>query len=152
AFSCCGQPVSAQDQSTQASKTSESSKSTTEFKVDNVSPSRTTESHTTTGNRRVDHLQIERIGPDGDYQPYSDTETETIQENPTTTRVVVRTYVWDADRRRNLVRLTQEESHSSPNGDSHLVRNTSEADANGNLQGALREVVDTTNSAPNTQQ
>jgi len=152
AFSCCGHVVCAQVSNAQANKASESSQSTTEFKADNVSPSRTTESHATIGNRQVDNQHIERIGPNGDYQPYSDTEKETIQENSTTTRVVVRTYIWDADRRRHLVRLTQEESQSSSNGDSHLVRMTSNSDANGNLQVALREVADATNTSPNTQQ
>jgi hypothetical protein len=144
-FFCFGQVVCAQAPNTQASKT-------TEFRADNVSPSRTTESHTTIGNRRVDSQLVERVSPDGEYQPYSDTETETLEVNPTTTRVVVRTYAWDADRRKSLVKLTEEESHGTMNGDSHLVRTTSNADANGNLQAALREVADTKNTSPTTQE
>src|SRR5262249_53739590 len=89
-----GQLLCARGANAQASK-AESSKTTTEFRADNVSPSRTTESHATIGNRQVDNQHIERMGPNGDYQPYSDTEKETIQENSTTTRVVVRTYIWD---------------------------------------------------------
>lgn len=147
-----GQVVCAQAENTQGNKTAESSKSTTEFKVDNVTPLRITESHTTIGNRSIENQHVERIGPDGDYQPYSDTETETIQVNPTTTRVIMHTYVWDADRRRNLVQLREEESHSSANGDSHLVRTTSNADANGNLQVKQREVADTKNTSPTTQE
>jgi hypothetical protein len=147
-----GQAVCAQSQNTQGNETTESSKSTTEVKVDNVSPSRTTESHATIGNRQLDSQRVERIGPDGAYQPYSETETETIQVNPATTRVVVRTYFWDFERRRDLARFTEEESHRSANGDSHLVRVTSDMDANGNLKVAVREVADTKNTSPTTQE
>jgi hypothetical protein len=151
-FFSFGQVVCAQAQNTQGNETTEYSKSTTELRVDNVSPSRTTETHATIGNRSIDNQQIERTGPDGHYQPYSDIETETVQVNPTTKRVVVRTYLWDADRRRNLVQLREEESHSSANGDSHLVRTTFNADANGNLQVAAREVGETKSTSPTTQE
>ena len=147
-----GQVICAEAQNTQANNATESSRSTTEFRVDNLSPLRTTESHETRGNRTLENQHVERIGPDGDYQPYSDTETETLQVNPTTTRVFVRTYVWDANRRRNLVQLKEEESHNLADSDSHLVRTISHADANGNLQVMLREVADTKTTSANTQE
>lgn len=151
-FFSFGQVICAEAQSTQANQAPESSRSTTEFKADNVSPLRTTESKATIGNRTLEKQHVERIGPDGAYQPYSDTETETIQVNPTTTRVVVRAYVWDANLRRNLVQLREEESHNLANGDSQLVRTTSHADANGNLQVVLREVADTKTTSATTQE
>ena len=50
------------------------------------------ESHSKSGNRSVDKQRVEVLGPDGHYQPDSDTETETIKVNDSTTRTVVRTY------------------------------------------------------------
>ena len=61
------------------------------------------------------------MGSNGEYQPDSDTETETIHVNATTTRTVVRTYSWDANGRRNLVQVTEEEARSSASGDTQVV-------------------------------
>src|SRR5262249_32538975 len=55
---------------------------TSEQAEQNVTPSRTTESHTKSGNRTVDKQKVEVLGPNGRYQPFLETETETIQVDP----------------------------------------------------------------------
>jgi hypothetical protein len=95
---------------------------------------------------------VEVLGPDGRYQPGSDTETETTQVNATTTRTVVRAYGWDANGQRYLMKVTEEEARGSASGDVHVVRTTSSSDANGNLRVALREVADTTKTSPDAQE
>jgi hypothetical protein len=95
---------------------------------------------------------VEVLGPDGRYQPGSDTETETTHVNATTTRTVVRTYGWDANGQRYLMKVTEEEARGSASGDAHVVRTTSSSDANGNLQVVLREVADTKKTSPDAQE
>src|ERR1700739_3884996 len=130
---CAGSVVSAHAQDAQP-KTNESWTVTTQTSQDNTNPSRTTESHAKSGDRSMDKQRIEVLGPDGEYQPYSDTEKKTIHVNATTTHTVVRTYSWDANGRRNLVQVTEEEARSSASGDAQAVRTTSKSDVNGNLQ------------------
>lgn len=115
-------------------------------------PLRTTESHTKSGNLNVDKQTVEVQGPDGRYQPYLDTETETVQVNATTIRKIVRTYGRDSDGRRNLTQVTEDESQSSANGDGKVVRTTSNPDLNGGLQLVQREVSDTRKTGPNTEE
>ena len=116
---CVGSAVCVRAQDAQANKTDESWTTTTQTSVDHANPSRTLESHSKSDNRSVDKQRVEVLGSDGRYQPYYDTETETIQVNATTTRTVVREYRWDTDGRRNLLQVTEQESQSSPNGDTH---------------------------------
>ena len=70
-----------------------------------ANPSRTTESHTSSGNRTVDKQKLEVLGPNGTYQPASETETETVQVDASTTRTVVRTFQWDGNGQRTLARV-----------------------------------------------
>jgi len=148
---CAGSVVSAQAQDAQPN-TSESWTATTHTSRDNTNPSRTTESHAKSGNRSVDKQSIEVLGPDGEYQRYSDTEKETILVNATTTRTVVRTYSWDANGKRNLVQVTEEEARSSASGDAQVVRTTSNSDVNGNFQVVQRAVADTRKTSPDAQE
>ena len=149
---CVGSVVCAQAQDAQPNNTNESWTATTQTSVDNTNPSRTTESHAKSGNRSVDKLSVEVLGPNGRYQPDYETEKETVQVNATTTRTVVRTYRWDVNGRRNLVQVTEEEAQSSASGDAQVVRTTSSSDANGNLQVMQREVADTRKTSPNAQE
>ena len=89
---CVGSVVVARAQDSQSNKGDESWTTTAESKTENSNPSRTMQSHTKSGNRTVDKERVEVLGPDGHYQPDSDTETETIHVNDSTTRTVVRTY------------------------------------------------------------
>src|SRR5260370_42331699 len=149
---CVGSAARAQAQDAQPKSVDESWTETTQTHVDNTSPLRTTESHSKSGNRSVDKQRVEVLGPDGRYQPGSDTETETIHVNATTTRTVVRTYGWDASGQRYLMKVTEEEARSSASGDVHEMRTTSSSDANGNLQVVLREVADTKKTSPDAQE
>ena len=147
-----GPAVCVRAQDAQTNKTDESWTTTTQTSIDHANPSRTLESHSKTDNRSVDKQRIEVLGSDGRYQPYYDTETETIQVNATTTRTVVREYRWDTNGRRNLLQVTEQESQSSSNGDSHVVSTTSSADVDGNLHLAQREVADTRKASPDVQE
>jgi hypothetical protein len=142
--------VRAQD--AQPNNTDESWTTATETHIDNTTPSRTTESHSKSGNRSVDKQRLEVLGPDGRYQPDSETEKETIHVNATTTRTVVRTYGWDGNGQRYLVQVSEEEARGSAGGDAQVVRTTSSSDVNGNLQVVLREVADTKKTSPDTQE
>ena len=44
----------------------------------------TVESHVQEGNRSVDKQSVERLGLGGHFEPYQDTETESVQVNSTT--------------------------------------------------------------------
>jgi hypothetical protein len=149
---CVGSAVCVRAQDAQANKTDEPWTATTQTSIDHANPSRTLESHSKSDNRSVDKQRVEVLGSDGRYQPYYDTETETIQVNATTTRTVVREYRWDTNGRRNLLQVTEQESQSSSNGDSHVVSTTSSADVNGNLHLAQREVADTRKASPDVQE
>ncbi len=143
---CVGSAARVRAQDDQPRGVDESWTATTQTHVDNTNPLRTTESHSKSGNRSLDRQRVEVLGPDGRYQPGSDTETETIHINATTTRTVVRTYGWDGNGQRYLMKVTEEEARGSASGDVHEVRTTSSSDANGNLHVVLREVADTKTS------
>jgi hypothetical protein len=78
-------------------------------------PYRTTESHVKSGNRTVDNKTVEVRGPDGKYEFYFRVETETIQENPTFTRSIIRTYIPALDRNEHLTQITEVDAHDSDN-------------------------------------
>lgn len=147
-----GSASCARAQDAQPKNTHESWTTITQTHIDNTTPSRTTESHTKSGNRSIDKQRLEVLGPDGRYQPDSDTEKEIIQVDATTTRTVVRTYGWDGNGRRYLVQVSEEEARRSAGGDVHIVRTTSSSDVNGNLQVMLREVGDTKKTSPDAQE
>jgi hypothetical protein len=50
---------------------------------------------------------VEVRGPDGTYQLYYRTETETIQESPTLTRCITRTYNPNLDRNEHLTQIVE---------------------------------------------
>lgn len=139
-------------QSQQQTGTDESWSSTKENSSQNVNPSRTTESHTKSGNRTVDKQRIEVLGPNGGYQPASETETETVQVNDTTTRTVLRTYQWNGNGQRILSQVTEQESRTTPSGNTHVESKTSGADADGHFQLIQRQVSDTKNLGPGVQE
>jgi hypothetical protein len=149
---CVAAAVCAQAQEPQKSSGDESWSTTKENSAQNVNPSRTTESHTKSGNRTVDKQKLEVLGPNGRYQPFSETETETIQVDATTTKTVVRTYQWNGNGQRVLAQVTEENSRTTTRGDTRVERKTSNADVNGNLQVARREVEDTKKVSPGVEE
>jgi hypothetical protein len=144
--------VRVQAQDPQKSSADESWTTIRENSAQNVNPSRTTESHTKSGNRTVDNRKLEVLGLNGRYEPFSETETETIQVDATTTRTVVRTYQWNGNGQRTLAQVTEENSRTTASGDVRMERKTSSADVNGNFQVVRREIADTKKISPDVQE
>ena len=134
--------LAGQTSDAQASE-SQSSTKTTESHSANMNPTRTTESHQKSANGTVDHQIVERLGPDGHYEPYYDIERQSVQVNGTTTRTIERTFARDASGQQILTRVTEEEKQSLPAGGEKVVRTMSNADLDGRLRVAQREVTDT---------
>jgi hypothetical protein len=125
---------------------------TTESKILNTNPSRTIESHTKNGDRTVDGQSIQVRGLDGHFEPYEDIEKETVQVGANTVRTTTRTFGRDARGAKTLVRITEEEKDTLPNGDSKVVRVTSSAGMNSTFQVAEHEIVETKRIGPNVEE
>jgi hypothetical protein len=117
--------------------------STTDLNSNNANPTRRSESHTQSGNRTIDTKSLQRRGSNGDFEPYQDIESETIKVNSTTTRTTIRTFGRDSDGRKTLVQVREEETRTTPGGDSSVSRTVSNPDANGRLQPVQRETSQT---------
>ena len=138
----------AQTPYTEAGDANQSWTTGTESRAANTNPTRTTESHTQSGNRTVDSQNVERLGPNGHYEPYFETEKESAQVTPTTTRTVERTFGRDGSGQKILTQVTEEERQSLPGGNEKLVRITSNSNLDGRLQVVQREVAETKKSSP----
>jgi hypothetical protein len=125
---------------------------TTESHPANLNPTRTTESHQGSSKESVDKQTVERLGADGHYEPYYDIEKESVQVNGTTVRTIERTFARDASGQRILTQVTEEDKQSLPAGGEKVVRTTSNADLNGHLQVAQREVTNTKKISPELQE
>jgi hypothetical protein len=144
--SLCAQTSSAQ------TTDSKSWTTTTESHTSDTNPMRTTESHKQSANGTVDSQSIERLGPDGHYEPFYDIEKESVQVNDTTIRTVERTFNRDGSGQRVLTQVTEEEKQSLPAGGEKVVRTTSDADLDGHLRFVQREVADTQRPSPDAQE
>jgi hypothetical protein len=107
-----------------------------------MNPTRTTETHTEIDGRVVDKTSVERLGPDGRYVPYSETEKESIRVNDTTVRNIERTFGRDSDGSRTLIQEEQQELRSLPGDELKVTRTISSPDANGAMQVVRRELED----------
>lgn len=143
AYFCAYPALWAQSSDSQTSDADRSWTATTESQSDNVNPTRTTESHTRTGNRTLDSKSVQRRGPNGHLEPYQDIETETVKVDATTVRTTTRAFARDANGDKILVQTTEEEKRTSPGGDSSVVRSISNPDGNGKLQLVQRQVEET---------
>lgn len=133
----------------QASDTSKSWSATTEQRGSgNTNPTRTAETHREADGRTVDKQAVERIGPDGRYEPYLDIEKESVKVDASTIRVTQRTFGRDSEGNRVLTQVTEEEKRTSQGGDVKSVRITSDPDANGRLQVVQRETQETKKTSP----
>jgi hypothetical protein len=119
---------------------------------DNLNPTRTSETHTEAGGRTVDNQSIENMGVDGRYAPYLDLQRETVRVDANTVRTVERAFGRDSDGQKALVQVTEEEKRTLPGGEVKVVRTTSNPDANGGLQIVQREIQDTKQISPTTQE
>jgi len=143
--------LSAQTPDAQASE-SQSWTKTSESHMANTNPTRTTESHKQSANGTVDNQTVERMGADGHYEPYYEVEKESVQVNDTTIRTIERTFARDASGQKILTQVTEEEKQSLPAGGEKVVRTTSNADLDGHLQVAQREVTNTKKINPEVQE
>jgi hypothetical protein len=149
---CVGSAVCVQAQNPQQSGGDESWTATRDTTSQYANSSRTTESHTKSGNRTVDKQRMEFLGPNGGYQPTSETETETVQVDATTTRTVVRTYQWDGNGQRTLARVSEQESRTTAGGGVRTENKISASDGNGHFQVIRREVADTKTVSPGVEE
>ncbi len=115
-------------------------------------PTRTTETHTQSGDRTVDNQSVQAMGTDGHYEPYLDVQKETIKIDANTVRTVEHTFGRDSEGRKTLVQVTEEERRTLPGGEVKVVRTTSDPDANGALQTVQQEVRDTRQISPSVQE
>lgn len=120
---------------------------TGEMSTAGANPSRTTESYSKSGNRTFYKKTTEVLGPDGEYEPYFETETETIAESPTATKSITRTYNPNANGDEQLTQITESETQNSADGSARTVETTSKPDLGGNLEVVAREITATTKSA-----
>src|SRR5258706_9533756 len=94
---CLGSSLALRAQTDSAPGANQSWTATTDLNSNNANPTRATESHTQSGNRTLDSHSLQRRGPNGEYEPYQDIETETVQVNSATTRTITRTFGRDTD-------------------------------------------------------
>ena len=125
-----------------SSDANQSSTVTRESHIEDVLPSRTVESHVRDGNRSVERQSVEQF-IDGHFEPYQDTETESVQVNSTTVRTITRVFVRDGAGARALLQTTEEEKRTLPSGESRTERVTSAPDSDGRLQPTRREISQT---------
>jgi hypothetical protein len=135
-----------------SAKPDESWTATTQSASENTSPTRTTESYSKVGNRTIHKTTTQVLGPGGDYQPYSETETEIVQENANSSRSIVRSYSAGLGGARRLVQVTEEKKQQLPSGDVRVVRTMSSPDEYENLKVVQREVADTKKSGLNSEE
>ncbi|HSY65953.1 MAG TPA: hypothetical protein VK829_15245 [Terriglobales bacterium] len=118
----------------------------------NLNPTRTSETHTQTGGRTSDNQSIQTMGTDGHYSPYLDVQKETVKVDANTVRTIERSFGRDADGRKTLVQVTEEEKRSLPGGEVKVTRSTSDPDGNGALKLVQREVQDVRQISPTVQE
>jgi len=119
---------------------------TTDFKSDNLFPTRIPvriiESHSQNGNRTIDDRSIQIQGVDGHLEPYQEIEKETLQLDANTVRTITRMFGRDVNGAKSLIQVTNEEKHNLPSGDSTVLRITFNSDLNGKLQPGQHEMVE----------
>jgi hypothetical protein len=140
---CCSFALWALTPEPQPADANQSLTVTRESHIEDVLPSRTIESHVQVGNRSVDKQSFEQLGFDGHFEPYQDTETESVQVNSTTVRTITRIFDRDGAGARALVQTTEEERRTLPSGDSRTERVVSIPDSDGRLQPIRREISQT---------
>jgi hypothetical protein len=118
----------------------------------NWNPTRTSTTHKESDGRTVDTRSLQRLGPDGSYVPYLDTQKETVRVNATTTRTIERSFGRDPDGGKKLMQVTEEETRTLPGGEQKVVRTISNSDVNGQLQVIRRELQNTRPTGSNSQE
>jgi len=125
---------------------------TTESQSGDVNSTRTIESHTQSGNRTLDKQSLQLRGSDRQFEPYQDIEKETVQLDAISVRTITRTFGRDTNGAKTLIQVTEEEKHTLPGGDSHVVRTISNPDGNGKLQLIQRQIEETKRTSENLEE
>jgi len=148
AYCCLGLTLSAQTSNSETTQDVPIQwQSTTDEKSDYLLPERLpmriTEAHAENGDRTLDKRSVEIRGTDRHLEPYQNIERETVKVDSSTTKITVRTFARDVNKRRSLVQVTEEEKHVLLGDDSNVVRVTFNPDVNGKLEAVQREIVET---------
>jgi len=123
----------------------------TQIGAANINPTRTTESYTKVGNRTIHKTTTEVLAPGGAYQPYTEVETETVQDDAKSSHSIVRSYSPGPRGEMHLVQVMEEKKQQHPSGDVSVVRTMSNPDEYGNLKVIQREVSETKKSGPDSE-
>jgi len=137
-----------QDQSQTAANQSWTSTSEQKSSAGNLNPTRSSRTHSEKNGRTVDTQSLQRLGPEGKYIPYGETEKETVRVDAGTVRTVTRTFGTGPDGQKMLVQVTEEESRKLPGDETRVVRTTSNPDINGKLQVVQRELENSKSGGP----
>jgi len=140
--------ANAQDASRKSDEWTANAQTTSE----NASPTRTTESYKKVGNRTIHKTTTQVLGPGGNYQPYSETETETVQDDANSSRSIVRSYSPGPSGEMRLVQVTEEKKQQLASGDVSVVRTLSNPDEYGKFKVVQREVAQTKKSGPGSEE
>ena len=116
-----------------------------------TNPTRSQDKQTVNGNITTNTHSTQRLGVNGAYEPFDETQTQTIKVDANTTRVVEKRFGRGPDGSKVLLQVTNEETHSSPTGQS-VTRTVSNPDVNGALSVTRREIEKTTLSGSDKQE
>jgi hypothetical protein len=152
AYFCSSCALWAQTSDSQSDEANNTWTATNESRGSDTDPTRTIESHTQSGNRTLDKQSLQRRGADGSFEPDQDIEQETVQVDPSTVRIITRTYDRDADGVKKLVEVIDEQKRTSPTGESNVERTTSDSDINGQLQLVQRQIEETRKTDVNVEE
>jgi hypothetical protein len=114
-------------------------------------PTRTDSKVTVNGDNKTETHSTQRLGINGGYEPYESTQKQTIKVDANTTRVIEKRYGRAPDGSKALLQVIEEETHSSPAGQS-VTRTVSNPDINGSLSVTRRELEKTTRSGSDKQE
>jgi hypothetical protein len=135
---------------TSSPNNNESWTSSTETLSSTAAPSRELETHIRNGNRVLDNKTLQVRGLSGSYEAYSDTESEVIQDNATTSHRIVRSYASGLSGERQLTQVSEETTTAAGAANSSTVRIISEPDSLGNLQVVERDTIESKRTAAGT--
>jgi hypothetical protein len=140
----------AQDNSAQEQDKSWSK--STDLNAAGVVPTRVRESHQNINGRTVDTRVLEKQSVNGGWEPYDETETETIQVDRNTVRVVERRFGRNPDGSRTVTGVSEEQRQRAENGRETSVRTVSAPDVNGNFAVTQKVTSEAVKTGPDTQQ
>lgn len=114
-----------------------------------VSPARIISTEWQQTDRKIETQIVETPSINRGYGPIRDTETETIQVDANTRRVLQR---WFSPSDHKLFQVVEEERRTEPGGREGVVRTTSTVDLSGKWQIQERDVEETVSPAPDTKE